>query len=74
MNRDPETRLMRDGEQSGRRGPRKEYEVRIVLPLTTEMLAGIDGAKAPDETRLDMIRAAIAREIERRRRVSNRTR
>lgn len=58
------------GKRQGRRGPTKEYEARITLPLTADMLAELDGAKEPDETRVDVIRAAIAREIERRRRAS----
>jgi hypothetical protein len=33
--------------------------VRILLPLSAEMLAAIDAARAPGQTRVDYIRAAI---------------
>lgn len=47
-------------------GRKKEYAERITLPLTTDMLAGIDARLTEGEARLDMIRVAIAREIKRR--------
>lgn len=49
-------------------GRKKEFENRITLPLSAEMLAGIDAVLADDEPRLDMIREAIEREIKRRQR------
>ncbi len=44
-----------------RRGPGRprQYSVRILLPLSAEMLAAIDAARAPGQTRVDYIRAAI---------------
>jgi metal-responsive CopG/Arc/MetJ family transcriptional regulator len=47
-------------------GRKKEFENRITLPLSAEMLAGVDAVLADDEPRLDMIREAIEREIKRR--------
>lgn len=46
----------------------KVFPIRITLPLTVEMLASVDGVRAPKETRLEMIREAISREISRRER------
>ena len=42
------------------------YPARITLPLAAETLVEIDGAVQPDETRLDLIREAIERELSRR--------
>lgn len=39
-----------------------------MLPLSAETLAGIDEAVAEGETRLDLIREAIERELKRRKR------
>ena len=47
-------------------GRKKQFSERIVLPLSAEMLAEIDAALVGDEVRLDLIRAAIAAELERR--------
>jgi hypothetical protein len=47
-------------------GRKKEFPNRITLPLSDEMLAGIDAALTEDEARLDLIRAAIERELKRR--------
>jgi metal-responsive CopG/Arc/MetJ family transcriptional regulator len=47
-------------------GRKKLYKERITLPLSAEMLAEIDAALVGDEVRLDLIRAAIAAELERR--------
>lgn len=53
---------------SPRVGRKKEFESRITLPLSAEMLAGVDAVLAEGEPRLDMIREAIEREIKRRER------
>jgi hypothetical protein len=45
------------------------YPVKILLPLAAETLVEIDGAVQPDETRLDLIREAIERELSRRMRL-----
>lgn len=47
-------------------GRKKLWDERITLPLTTETLAQIDSSLAEDETRLDLIREAIERELRRR--------
>ncbi len=47
-------------------GRKKEFPNRITLPLSDEMLAGIDAAREPEEDRLTLIRAAIERELKRR--------
>jgi metal-responsive CopG/Arc/MetJ family transcriptional regulator len=47
-------------------GRKKEFPNRVTLPLSDEMLAGIDAARAPEEDRLSLIRAAIERELKRR--------
>lgn len=46
----------------------KDYEKRITLPLTAEMLARADALLRDGEPRVDMIREAIEREIKRRER------
>jgi metal-responsive CopG/Arc/MetJ family transcriptional regulator len=46
----------------------KLYGVRLLVSLTDEMLADIDRFKGGNETRLDVIRGAIERELERRKR------
>jgi metal-responsive CopG/Arc/MetJ family transcriptional regulator len=51
-------------------GRKKQFEERITLPLSADMLARIDAVLADDEPRLDMIREAIEREIKRRARQS----
>ena len=56
---------------------RKIFEVRVTLPITADLLARVDAALEPDEYRVDFIRDALKREIERRRptpRVSKRGR
>jgi len=45
---------------------RKLFEARINLPLTAELLKRIDAACEPDEYRVDFIRNALKRELERR--------
>jgi hypothetical protein len=47
-------------------GRPKLYEMRLLLPMAAGMLADIDAIIGKGETRLDLIRAAIEREIERR--------
>jgi hypothetical protein len=47
-------------------GRKKEYPVRLTLPLSAEMFAGLDRMVQADETRLDLIRAAIEIELARR--------
>jgi hypothetical protein len=44
------------------------WDVRILLPLTTAILKHIDAARSKDETRVDLIRDAIERELNRRER------
>lgn len=51
-------------------GRKKLWDERILLPLTAETLAAIDGALIEGETRLDLIREAIERELKRRKRRS----
>lgn len=48
--------------------PRKIWTERLTLPLTQEMVKEIDGALEAHEYRLDLIRDAIKRELQRRRR------
>lgn len=50
-------------------GRKKEYPQRLTLPLTTEAVEDIDASLEDGETRLDMIRAAIDRELKRRKRI-----
>jgi hypothetical protein len=45
---------------------RKLFEARINLPLTADLLARIDAALRSDEYRVDFVRDAIKRELERR--------
>lgn len=51
---------------TSRVGRKKEFPNRITLPLSDEMLAGIDASLEDDEVRLDLIRAAIEKELKRR--------
>lgn len=44
-------------------GRKKEFENRITLPLSDEMLTGVDAVRRDGEDRLSVIRAAIEREI-----------
>ena len=45
---------------------RKLFEARINLPLTADLLARIDAALEADEYRVDFVRNALKRELERR--------
>jgi metal-responsive CopG/Arc/MetJ family transcriptional regulator len=49
-------------------GRKKLWTERLTLPLTAEMVARMDAALAEGEARLDLIRAAIERELKRRER------
>ena len=49
-------------------GRKKEFTVRITLPITEEMRDRMQAAKGKDEDRLDLIREAIERELKRRER------
>jgi metal-responsive CopG/Arc/MetJ family transcriptional regulator len=53
-------------------GRKKLWAERITLPLSTEQLDRIDGALAEGQTRLDLIREAIERELNRRARLRSR--
>ena len=46
-------------------GPKKQYEARVMLKLSQEMLDGIDAVTCEEETRSDVIRRALEREIKR---------
>jgi hypothetical protein len=46
---------------------RKIFEVRVTLPITADLLARVDAALEPDEYRVDFIRDALKRELDRRR-------
>jgi len=45
---------------------RKIFEARVNLPITAELLARIDATLESDEYRVDFIRDALKRELERR--------
>jgi len=47
-------------------GRKKEFPNRLTLPLSDEMLAGIDAVRDDGEDRLTVIREAIEREVKRR--------
>lgn len=49
-------------------GRKKLWDERITLPISTEMLEGLDAALHKGETRLDLIRSAIEKELKRRER------
>ena len=49
-------------------GRKKLWPERLTLPISTEMLERIDADLAAGETRLDLIRSAIERELKRRER------
>jgi hypothetical protein len=49
-------------------GRKKLWPERITLPLTTETVEEVDAALQDGETRLDLIREAIERELKRRKR------
>lgn len=47
-------------------GRKKLWDERLLVPLTKETVARLDAARDEDEDRLDVIRAAIERELKRR--------
>lgn len=47
-------------------GRKKLWSERLTLPVTTETVAAMDAALVEGETRLDLIREAIERELRRR--------
>ena len=47
-------------------GRPKLYDLRLMLSISAGMMADIDAVSGKRETRADLIRVAIAREIERR--------
>lgn len=49
-------------------GRKKLWAERLTLPISTEMLEQIDASLAGDEARVDLIRAAIEKELRRRER------
>jgi hypothetical protein len=49
-------------------GRKKEFPVRITLPISDEMAVRLDGLLEEDEARVDLIREAIERELKRRER------
>ena len=51
-------------------GRKKVWDERILLPLKAETVTEIDGALDDGETRLDLIRTAIERELKKRARKS----
>lgn len=51
-------------------GRKKLWTDRLTLPLTAEQIERIDGLLEDGEARLDLIRAAIERELKRRERKS----
>jgi hypothetical protein len=51
-------------------GRKKLWDERILLPLKSETLERLDGLLTEEETRLDLIREAIDRELKRRERRS----
>jgi hypothetical protein len=49
-------------------GRKKEFPVRLTLPLTDETVARLDAVREEGEARLDVIRAGIERELKHRER------
>lgn len=47
-------------------GRKKEFPVRILLPLSSEMAGMVDASLKNGEARVDLIREAIERELKRR--------
>ncbi|MDO6966933.1 hypothetical protein [Rhizobium alvei] len=56
----------KDSALSRRMGRKKQFQSRITLPLTDEMIKRIDQVRGEDEDRVTMIRSAIDAELERR--------
>lgn len=53
--------------------PKKQFEERFLVPLTTEMLAEIDRYLKPGESRAQLVRDGIKKELEARRQSSKST-
>lgn len=47
-------------------GRKKQFEERIILSLSTDMLTKVDSAREEGEDRMTLIRLAIERELKRR--------
>ena len=60
------TRQAKKARKRKTRGRPKLYDLRLMLSISTGMMADIDAVSGSRETRADLIRVAIAREIERR--------
>jgi hypothetical protein len=45
-------------------GRRKEWDVRLTVPTNRDTLSRLDKAIGPGETRLDLIRSGIERELQ----------
>jgi hypothetical protein len=52
-------------------GRKKEWDVRLTLPITDETVERMDDALREGEARVDLIREAIERELRRRERERN---
>ena len=46
-------------------GPKQQFETRIMLRITDQLLADVDTIRLDGETRSDIIRRALEREIKR---------
>lgn len=53
---------------AGAVGRKKQFDVRITLPLSADMAERIDAARDPKEARLDLIREALEAELRKRER------
>lgn len=58
-------RMAPNPNSSAPHGTHKEVPNRIVLPLSDELLAGIEAARREDEDRLTLIRSLIERGLDR---------
>lgn len=53
-------------------GRKKQWPVRLTLPLTDETVGRLDAVRGEEEARLDVIRDGIERELRHRERLANR--
>jgi len=53
-------------------GRKKQWPVRLTLPLTDETVGRLDAVRGEAEARLDVIREGIERELRHRERLANR--
>ena len=60
------TRKAKKARKRAGSGRPKLYDLRLMLSISAGMMADIDAVSGKRETRADLIRLAIAREIERR--------